>query len=292
MAQPTAKFHDGNEMSLFGLGTYKIVEQGYVDNAIDAALGAGYRMFDTAKFYHNEKQIGEALKKFLPKYNLKRSDVFIITKLWPELEDNFNKTVKGVEESLINLQTDYVDLILIHYPKSNERPDEDKEANQQARKDIWLALEQAKSKKQVRSIGVSNFEPHHILELKNYSSEVPVLNQVEFHPHFTRQNIRDFCKEHNIVFQAYSALARQNEVLVNEPILKNIAKKHNVSVSVVLLSFLVTQGYSVVAKSATKSRILENFTATKVKLTPDEIEEIYTLNKDQPYIRGTPWNVQ
>ena len=191
----------------------------------------------------------------------------------------------------MNLQTDYVDLVLIHYPKSNGREDSDQEHNQQARKDMWKALTEAKSKGQVRSIGVSNFEPKHVLELKEISPEVPVLNQVEFHPHFTRPSIREFCQQHGIIFQAYSALARQNEALINESILKNIAEKNNVTVSIVLLSFIISQGYSVVAKSATPSRITDNFSATKLKLSKEEIDEIYTLNKDKGYIRGTPWLV-
>uniref|UniRef100_A0A914Z3Z8 NADP-dependent oxidoreductase domain-containing protein n=1 Tax=Panagrolaimus superbus TaxID=310955 RepID=A0A914Z3Z8_9BILA len=288
----TIKLLDGNDIPLFGLGTYKIVEQNEVNQAVDAALGAGYRLFDTAKFYLNEPQLGIALKELLPKHSLSRKDVFITTKIWPSLEDNYNVTIKGVKESLDNLQTDYIDLVLIHFPKANERNEEDGVHNKQARKEMWQALEEVKAKKFVRSIGVSNFYPRHIEEFKEFSSQVPALNQVEFHPHFTRPEIRAYCKEHNIAFQGYSVLARFNKDLVEDSTVKAIAEKNNTSVEIILLSFLTSQGFPVIAKSVTPSRIQKNITALNLKLSDEDIDKLYGLDKNHNYIRGTPWLVQ
>lgn len=223
---------------------------------------------------------------------MSRADIFIITKIWPSDDNNYELALKGIDESLVNLQTDYIDLILIHYPKSNGKADEDGESNKKARKDMWKAFEESKKQGKVRYIGVSNFEPRHIEELKEVSDEKPFLNQVEFHPHFTRPHIREYCEKNDIILQGYSSLARQNEDLINEMVLVELSKKYNVSVSIVLLSWILSQGFSVIAKSATPSRIAENFESTKLKLTDQDIELIHTLNKNKGYIRGTPWNVQ
>uniref|UniRef100_A0A7E4V356 Aldo_ket_red domain-containing protein n=1 Tax=Panagrellus redivivus TaxID=6233 RepID=A0A7E4V356_PANRE len=288
----TVQFHDGNAIPLLGFGTYKIVEQEAVETALDAALANGYRLIDTAKYYVNEPQLGIAIEKLLPKHGLTRKDVFLTTKIWPSGEDDYNFTVKGVEESLVNLKTDYLDLVLIHYPKSNTHADDDHATNKATRKAMWQALEAAKAKGQVRSIGVSNFLPRHIEELKEFSSTIPVLNQVEVHPHFTRNDIRKYCADNKIVFQGYSVLGRHNEELIKDVIVETIAKKYDVPVEILLIAFLVAQDYTVVVKSATPSRIAANTAALSVPLTKADIEQLYNLNKDKNYIRTTPWLVQ
>uniref|UniRef100_A0A915EAY0 NADP-dependent oxidoreductase domain-containing protein n=1 Tax=Ditylenchus dipsaci TaxID=166011 RepID=A0A915EAY0_9BILA len=196
---PRVKLNTGREIPLVGFGTYKVTGQEAVDIAVNAALECGYRHFDTAKLYVNEPELGNALEKFLPKHGLKREDVFLTTKFFPAKENNTEVVPQLVEESLKNLKTSYLDLVLIHYPKSSDREPEDPQ-NSVNRKDAWLALEKIPINR-IHSIGVSNYEINHIEEIKNYGSKVPAVNQVEYTPHFRRQQLKSYCNEKGIFFQ-------------------------------------------------------------------------------------------
>ncbi|CAD5221261.1 unnamed protein product [Bursaphelenchus okinawaensis] len=288
---PRVKLNTGYEIPLVGFGTYKVTGNEGLDVAVDAALKAGYRHFDTAKFYVNEPELGASLEKLLPKHGLKREDVFITTKLWPAKENNTEVTVNLVNESLANFKTDYVDLVLIHYPKSNDKENEDP-TNKQDRKDLWLALEKLHKAGQIRSIGVSNYEVRHLKEIPEYSSTVPAVNQLEYHPHFRRQDIKDYCKEHGIFFQAFSSLARYEPALINDPLVNELAKKYNTSIEQVLLSFATSQNVGIVPKSTNPGRIEANFQVVNFKLSDEDVEKLNNINVDKHYIRCTGWLVQ
>ncbi|KAI6214074.1 Aldo-ket-red domain-containing protein [Aphelenchoides besseyi] len=282
---PRVKLNSGHEIPLVGFGTYKITGQETIDKAVNAALEAGYRHFDTAKYYKNEPELGNAFEKLLPKYNLKRDDIYITTKLWPAAEGNSEKVPEQVQESLKNLKTDYLDLVLIHYPKSDERENED-EKNAENRRDCWLALEKEHQKGIIRSIGVSNYEVRHMEELPAYQKIVPAVNQVEYHPHFQRKDINEYCKQHGIFFQAYSSLGRQEPALVNDPVIVEIAKKQ------ILLAFATNQSVGIVPKSTTPERIHNNWKVLEITLDKEDLKQLNSIDKKQHYIRCTPWLVK
>ncbi|CAJ0602947.1 unnamed protein product [Cylicocyclus nassatus] len=284
-----AKLNTGFYIPLIGLGTYKITGN-QVKPAVDAALSCGYRMFDTAKYYVNEPELGEALEELLPKYNLKRSDIFITTKFFPDANDTAAAARKLVGESLSNLKTKYLDMVLIHYPKASELDEKD-ERNPLHRKLTYIELEKLKDEGLIRSVGVSNYESRHIEEIKQYGKMMPCANQVEYHPHFTRDELKDYCKKEGIFFQAFSSLARQQPELIHDPVVVDLAKKHGISVPLVLLSWALCQGVGIVPKSATPQRIIDNLEVANVKLSEDEIESLHKLNRDQHYIRCYGWRV-
>ncbi|EYC09633.1 hypothetical protein Y032_0059g2971 [Ancylostoma ceylanicum] len=262
-----------------------------METAVDAALGAGYRLFDTAKFYFNEADLGEALQVCLPRHNLKREDVYITTKIYPTSSSGFYEEVeRTVVESLNALQTTYLDLVLIHFPKTKESSTDDPN-NATHRKNTYLALEKIKANGKVRSVGVSNYEIHHIEEIKKYGQDLPAVLQVEFHPHFTREHLKDYCTSNGIFFQAFSSLARHNEELLGHENVRKLAKKYNTSAQIVLLSWALSQGVGIIPKSAQPLRIAENMKTTEIQLDGDEIILLKNLNKDKNYVRCEGWLV-
>uniref|UniRef100_A0A7I4YRQ2 Aldo_ket_red domain-containing protein n=1 Tax=Haemonchus contortus TaxID=6289 RepID=A0A7I4YRQ2_HAECO len=274
---------------LVGLGTYKITGT-QVKPAVDAALGSGYRLFDTAKYYVNEPELGSALSELLPKHGLSRSDIFLTTKFFPDPDDPAAAARRLVNESLENLKTDYLDMVLIHYPKAQTSGEKD-EKNPIHRKLTYLELEKMKEEGKIRSVGVSNYESRHIEEIKNYGKMMPCANQVEYHPHFTRDELKDYCKKEGIFFQAFSSLARHEPALVNDPVVVDLAKTHNTTVPIILLSFALSQGVGIVPKSTSPQRIKENLEVTNLQLSEKEIELLHKLNRDQHYIRCYGWRV-
>nr|CAD2125676.1 unnamed protein product [Meloidogyne enterolobii] len=288
---PKVLLNSGHLIPLIGLGTYKIVDQTLMDSSVDAALKCGYRFFDTAKLYQNEKQLGNSLEKLLPKYGLNREDVFLLTKFSPFPAEKASEEVpKLIEESLENLKTNYIDLVLIHCPKPDENKNEDKEGNSASRKINWQALENL-SEEKVHSIGVSNYEVCHLEEMNKYLNKKPAVNQIEFHPHFRRNDIREFCKNEGIHLQAFSPMARQQPELLNDPVVKRITEEHKTTPQKVLLSFAISQGIGVVPKSSNPEWICSNFDSLDLKLTVKDLDELNNIPINKNYIRPTPWLV-
>uniref|UniRef100_A0A914BYC8 NADP-dependent oxidoreductase domain-containing protein n=1 Tax=Acrobeloides nanus TaxID=290746 RepID=A0A914BYC8_9BILA len=277
-------------MPIVLFGTYKITGQDDIDLAVDTALDAGYRGFDTAKYYKNEAEIGNALEKFLPKYGLKREDVFLITKFFPPASNTEAEVYRLIQESLENLKTSYLDLVYVHYPKAEEKSNDDPE-NFADRRDTYLALAKLKESGKIRSIGVSNFVLRHFQEIPKYSSVVPAATQLEYHPHFTRNDIREHCKEQGIYFQAFSSLGRHHPDLIGDPAVVEISQKHGVNPETVLLAFPLSQGIGIVPKSSNPDRIRKNFNAIRLKLSQEEIEKLNARDKNQYYIRAHGWEV-
>ncbi|EFP05718.1 hypothetical protein CRE_27248 [Caenorhabditis remanei] len=306
----TVKLNTGYECPLVGLGTYKIVGDEVLP-VLDAALTAGYRLFDTAKVYNNEKEIGNAFELLLPKHHLKREDIFITTKLHPNTEENVNKMVN---ESLENLKTNYIDMYLIHYPKSFDYSDEDP-TNKILRIASWNALCESKDERKIRSVGVSSYEIRHLEELRELgkvretlSNSIknnfpPCCNQVEYHPHFCRVELKNYCSSNNIFFQvsdtrillyqnvsqAFSSLARHNEGLLSSAIITELSEKYDVPKTTILLSWATSQCVGVIPKSTNPSRLSQNLKT--VQLEEKEVLKISELNLNQHYVRTTGWLV-
>ncbi|KAK6750750.1 hypothetical protein RB195_002614 [Necator americanus] len=280
----THMLRTGYAIPLVGLGTYKLSGE-LMKRAVDAALSVGYRLFDTAKFYFNEADLGEALEISLRRHNLTREDVFITTKIYPTSCEDFYEEIRGIlEKSLSDLRTRYVDLVLIHFPKTKDATTNDP-ANAFHRRNTYLALEKLKSEGMLRSVGVSNYEIRHMEEIKRYAQDMPAVNQVEFHPHFTRVQLRDYCVGNNIFFQAYSSLARHNQELLEHKNVLQIAMKYGTSAPIILLSWALSQEVGVIPKSSQPQRIEENLKATEIKLSKAEVHLLESLNKDRNYVR-------
>ncbi|GMR46614.1 hypothetical protein PMAYCL1PPCAC_16809, partial [Pristionchus mayeri] len=274
-------FNDGNDIPKIGLGISRIVDQEKLTNAVRAALAAGYRLFDTARIYKNEYMLGIALQIVMAEQGLKREDIFITTKVQIVNEDPSGGTELSVKESLERLQTDYLDLVLIHYPRDYRTGNDDDERNREYRKIVWQKLEEIQARGKIRSIGVSNYEIYHLAELFEYAKMPPVLNQCEYHPYNTAKLLRRYCIQKDIVFQAFSSLCWGNQEILNEQPVKDAAEKYGVKPQTILYAFAVSTGVGIIPKSETPSRIASNLRDTiKVALTPEEQLALLALNKN------------
>uniref|UniRef100_A0AAQ4RJ36 Zgc:101765 n=1 Tax=Gasterosteus aculeatus aculeatus TaxID=481459 RepID=A0AAQ4RJ36_GASAC len=243
---PSVLLNTGVRMPILGLGTYKSVVPEDVHRAVDAALLAGYRAFDSAAMYQNEAAFGRALRELLPKHGLTREDVFITSKL--DSKDQGEKAMEGALCSLSQLDLGYIDLYLIHWP-GTDGLDVSDQRNSDNRAQSWATLEELHAQGKLKAIGVSNYTPAHMRELMQ-SCKVPpavlqveyvggkgerlislctsviyllyIFPQVEFHPKYIQTELRKVCKEYGVCFQAYSSLGKGN--LITDPVVLEVAK--------------------------------------------------------------------
>lgn len=261
MTEQTIQLADGNTMPLVGFGTYLINTQELMDQSIKTAFDAGYRLFDTAQLYRNEDFLGQTLINL----QISRDQVFITSKV-AELSQGYDHTIESVDDSLQRLKTNYLDLLLIHWPMHEYFFD------------TWRALEQLKADGKVKSIGVSNFSVAHLELLRTQAKEMPVVNQVECHPYLNQRPLVTFDKENEIVTQAWSPLGRG--VTLDNEMLKKMADHHDVSVAQLILKWHLQNGVAVIPKSKTPSRIAENY-QLDFELSEDECGMIDLLNRNQ-----------
>lgn len=258
------KLANGVEMPWVGLGVFKVEDGPEVKQAVIDAIESGYRSIDTASVYGNETGVGEALKAV----DVPREELFITSKLW-NADQGYDSTLKAFEATLECLGLDYLDLYLIHWPVP--------EAN--LYEETWRAFEKLYQEKKVRAIGVSNFKEEHLKTLIQGSDITPMVNQVEFHPHLTQEPLRHFCRDHNIQVEAWSPL-KQGQLL-DDPVLQEIADRHNKSVAQVLVRWDIQSGVVTIPKSTKAHRIKENADVFDFELTHDEMKKINQLNKDE-----------
>uniref|UniRef100_A0A5F8GE19 Aldo-keto reductase family 1 member C1 homolog n=1 Tax=Monodelphis domestica TaxID=13616 RepID=A0A5F8GE19_MONDO len=270
--------------------------------ATKVAIEVGFRHIDGALLYENEKEIGQAIRAKIADGTVKREDIFYTGKLWstyhrPELVRS------GLEKTLKDLQLDYIDLYIIHWPvsikpsKENIPMDENKKIRIESVDlcETWEVMEKCKDAGLVKSIGVSNFN-RRLLEMilnKPGLKYKPVCNQVECHPYLNQSKLLEFCKANNIILVAYSALGSHREphwvdqnspVLLEDPVLRGIAKKHNRTTAQVVLRYQIQRGVVVLAKSFNEKRIRENFQVFDFQLTPEDMETINGLNRNVRYV--------
>lgn len=244
-----------------GFGTFKIVEQQEANNAIMTALNNGYRSFDTAQLYNNEKILGEAFVNS----GVARQELFLTTKV-SNLNQGYEQTLKSFEQSLKDLQTDYLDLFLVHWPLKNHFFD------------TWKAIEQLYETKMVRAIGVCNFHQSHFELLKTRANIKPMINQIEIHPYLVQKELIEYLNKEQIAIEAWSPLARGR--VVEEPLLINIGQKYQKSSSQVTLRWHVQKDLIVIPKSVNPLRIAENMQIFDFELTDTEMQQIDSLNED------------
>ena len=257
---PAYMMLDDHTLPLVGLGVYKIDDEEPMDNAVAAAIDCGIRMFDTASFYGNEDLLGDALAKC----GVPRSELFLTTKIWNTAQ--IMGDVRGsVERSMERLQTDYLDLYLIHWPVQGSFVR------------TWNELVALREEGLLRSIGVSNFEVRHLETLMLSSDVLPAVNQFECHPLRTRTDLVDYCQARGIAVQAYAPLARG--AYIDRPILQQIGERYGKTAAQVGLRFLVQRNISVIPKSVSPERIRQNLDIFDFTLTETEMQSIYLLDE-------------
>lgn len=258
------KLNNGNYMPKLGYGVYKIENKNVV-NLVYFAIQNGYLGIDTASYYNNEKGVGLAINMILKNRQIKRNEIFITTKVWNN-DHGYLKTLKAFNRSLKNLQLDYIDLYLIHWPcPINNKYIE-----------TYKALEYLYKNGLVKNIGVSNFQKEHLKCIMHNCEIIPCVNQIEFHPLFRECNLLNFHKKHGIITQSWSPLSR-GLILSNKHI-KNIAKQYDVSPAQIVLRWQLQHGNSVIPKSSTKKRILENKKIFHFFLNKNQMRIINNLN--------------
>ncbi|XP_068116804.1 glyoxal reductase-like [Hyperolius riggenbachi] len=263
----TVTLNNGVTMPLLGLGTFRLQGCENVSQAVDAALDCGYRSFDTASVYRNEGDLGQALRKCLPKYGLTRADIFITTKLAPV--DLGNNAHEACLRSIKELGCDYVDLFLIHWPGKQGWRSDDKR-NEKAREESWKAMEDLYRSDVIKAIGVSNYTKRHLSELLISCFVPPAVLQVEFHPRLPQLDLLDWCKTHGVHLQAYSSLGC-GDLLKDDKVIK-VANFHGRSPSQILLRWALRQGVGVIPKASTYERIKENIDVWNFELNDEEAE--------------------
>ena len=257
---PTVTLNNGQQIPQLGLGVYKL-ETDIAEGLIHQAIEAGYRRIDTASFYGNEAEVGAGVRTS----GLAREELFVTTKIWNE-DQGYDRTLAAIDESLSRLDIDYIDMLLIHWPK----PEQDLYL------ETWLAFEKALAAGKLRGIGVSNFQPHHLERLLAAGGTVPALNQVELHPGLQQVQVRAFNTKHGIATEAWSPLAR-GRFDENEQVL-SIAQKHGKSPAQVIIRWHIELGNLVIPKTATASRLRENISVFDFKLDSEDLNKIASLD--------------
>ena len=252
------------DMPMLGFGTFQM--RGEVcENAVACALSEGYRMIDTAAAYGNEEAVGAAIKSS----DVPRSDILITTKV---NFSSYENARASVEKSLGLLGTDYLDLVLLHWPFGNYYA-------------AWRVLEEMKKEGKIREIGVSNFDPDRLIDLSHFNSEVPVVNQTETHLYCQRLREHSYESALGVAHEAYAPLgqSRANEMF-DEPAVRAVMERAGKTPAQVLLRFLVDSDVIAIPKSAHAERIRENFGIFDFSLTEDELAALRSLDKASPMI--------
>jgi 2,5-diketo-D-gluconate reductase A len=263
MSVPSITLNDGHHIPQLGFGTYKVPAD-ETAATVRAALEVGYRHIDTAEMYGNEQGVGEGIRDA----GLDRAQVFITSKL----NNGFHRpddARRAFDDTLRALGTDYVDLFLIHWPLPTLY-DGDFVST-------WKTLEEFKTDGRARSIGVSNFQIHHLQELARASTVTPAINQIEVHPYFTNDDVRAYGIEHDIATEGWSPIARGK--VLGDPVVLRIAKAYGVHPAQVVLRWHIQRGDIIFPKSSLPQRMKENFAIFDFDLGDEEIEALTALDR-------------
>ena len=272
------RLKDGIEIPDIGFGTWNIPYGEDCEKAVFEAIKAGYRHIDTAGAYGNERSVGLGVKAAIREGLIKdRADVFITSKLW-NTNRSYNKAFRGFDKSMRNLDLDYIDLYLIHWPANKVRYKNPDEVNAVA----WQALEELYEDGRAKSIGVSNFLPRHIEELKKSAKVLPMVNQIELHVGYMQEDVVEYNNNNGIITEGYSPLG--TGALLENEILWEMAKKYQTTASAICISFLRKRGIIPLPKTTSPDRMSENLRLIRI----DE-EDMEILNK-LPFIGGHAHN--
>ncbi|MCT1909211.1 aldo/keto reductase [Brachybacterium paraconglomeratum] len=272
-AVPALPFHDGRSVPQLGYGVWQ-VEDDVAADVVRQAIDAGYRHIDTAAGYQNEGGVGRAVKAA----DVPREDLFITTKLANE-DQGFDSAKAALDASLDKLDTDYVDLYLIHW------------ASPQRGKylESWKALIELQQEGKAKSIGVSNFPIPQLEEIIAETGVVPVMHQIELHPEFQQSELRRYHAEKGILTEAWSPLGQGGDIL-KDPVITAIAETHGVDAGQVIIAWHLAIGNVVIPKTVTPERIVSNLAAAQLVLTEEEVERIHGLDRADGRIGADPAN--
>ena len=256
----TVKLNNGVEMPVLGFGVYQIPDNNECERVVSEALDVGYRLIDTAQAYFNEEAVGKAIKNS----GVDREDIFLVTKVWVS-NAGYEKAKASIDESLRKLQTDYLDLILIHQPFNDYYG-------------TYWAMEEAYRQGKTRAIGVSNFYPDRFVDLSHFVEIQPAINQVETHVFQQQKFAKEIMKKYNTQIMSWGPFAEgKNNYFQNET-LKEIGAKYGKTVAQTALRFLTQEGVIVIPKSTHKVRMEENFNIFDFELSEDDLNKIRALD--------------
>jgi len=254
--------NNGVEMPWLGLGVFRSEDGPEVENAVKTALENGYRSIDTAAIYQNERGVGNAIRESV----VPREEIFLTSKVWNS-EQGYQSTLAAFEASLEKLQTSYLDLYLIHWPKGKKSVE------------TWKALEELHKKGRIRAIGVSNFLVHHLEDFLPECKITPAVNQVEFHPELIQPELLEYCKKKGIQHEAWSPIMKGR--VSNISLLKELGTKYNKTPVQVVLRWDIQKGVVTIPKSVTPERIISNANFFDFELSPEDMEKINQLDKNK-----------
>ena len=258
------KLNNGIEIPRLGLGTYNITRKKDVDRAIHSALEAGYRLIDTAAAYYNEREIGEAIKSS----TVTREEIFITTKL-DNSDHGYKSTFRAFEQSLSRLDTDYVDLYLIHWPISRRR------------NESWKAMEELLEKGKCKAIGVSNYMINHLEDLRKNSMIKPAVNQIEFNPFVFEREVKEYCQNLGVAVEAYTPIARGRKFKHQD--IKRLSDKYGKTEAQVMLRWGIQHNVIVIPKSSSPERIKENADIFNFNISDEDMGVMNSLDEDLRY---------
>lgn len=252
--------NNGQRMPILGFGVFQITDARECERSVIDAIHSGYRLIDTAASYMNEEAVGKGIRIA----GVRREDLFITSKLWVE-DASFEGAQKAIDKSLHRLGLDYLDLFLIHQPYSDEHG-------------AWRAMEKACRSGKVRSIGVSNFEPDRLMDIKVFNEITPAVNQIEVNPFNQQAESTALNRELSVQTQAWAPFAEGRNNLFQNAVLTEIGARHDKSVGQIVLRWLIQRGIASLAKSVRKERMVENLSIFDFNLTEEEMARIAGLD--------------
>ncbi|MFR1716877.1 MAG: aldo/keto reductase [Butyricicoccus sp.] len=261
-----ASLNNGVKMPMAGIGTFLLTPD-EAETSVISALQNGYRLIDTANAYVNEKAVGRAMKKS----GLQREEIFLETKLWP----SFYEQPDAVEKTLQRLDTDYIDLLLIHQPAGNYIAG-------------YQQMEKAYKAGKVRAIGLSNFNKEQVEEILSACEVKPTVLQTELHPYHQEPELKAFLLENGIVPQAWYPLGHGDKALLEEPLFAELGKKYGKSAAQIILRWHMQDGNIVIPGSKNPEHIKANFDLFNFALTDEEMNKIAAMNQNKRYYTSTP----